>query len=149
MITARSEHASYTLGENLFVFCGWDGTQYLSSIEILNVTVKQAPWESLNLSALTKRGSPCVCPISNNEFLIMGGYAGACYLSDILIFNTDTKTAELKQNLPETQFACSTSAVKESDDSVIALVGDRDISPFMVRYTRSTNVLTAFTRFDV
>ena len=44
MSTARSEHASYTLGENLFVFCGWDGTQYLSSIEMLDVTVKEAAW---------------------------------------------------------------------------------------------------------
>ena len=35
---ARSEHSSCAVGSEVYVFCGWDGSQYLNSIECLKVT---------------------------------------------------------------------------------------------------------------
>ena len=91
---ARSEHSSCAMGNEVYVFCGWDGSQYLSSIECLNVAEQQAAWEIFTVDALTVRNSPVVCPLSDSDFVIMGGYADCNYLSDVIILDKRSRTAE-------------------------------------------------------
>ena len=79
MVEGRQDHGTCSIENNVYVFCGvgnegWD----LKSIEVsqwdrgmLNA------WVTLEMefsNYMLARGTPSVCPISNEEIVFMGGY---------------------------------------------------------------------------
>ena len=146
---ARSEHSSCAMHDDVYVFCGWNGSEYLNSIEMFKSSQENALWEIFSIDAISCRNSPVVCPLSDTELLIMGGYAGANYLNDVLILDRRSRTAQCVLTVDDKTFGCQSQSYMVEDGCVVALVSDRMPEPYFVRYSKETNELTAFPRVPI
>lgn len=94
MRDARQNHASCSLGDSIFVFCGFGNTTHLNSIERLQVSPNVATrWDYIhcNPMILEPRRNLAVAPLNKDEICILGGYSKGNFLGDIVLFNTKTK----------------------------------------------------------
>ena len=99
---ARYCHSACTLNGIVYVFCGYDGRDYLNSIEMISESSLLANattlWQLINVAEniLTKRETPAVAPLNDTEIAILGGWnsGSSGSLSDVIVFNTTTKTCQ-------------------------------------------------------
>ena len=96
---ARIAHSACTLNGIVYVFCGY-GDDYLNSIEMISESSLLANattlWQLINVAEniLTKRSTPAVAPLNDTEIAILGGWNKPNSLSDVIVFNTTTKTCQ-------------------------------------------------------
>ena len=99
MMVPRLQHSCCTLGDMVYAFCGYDGQQYLSSIEELNAQRwinqqedENIEWQQLLPSKeIQPRYSPLVTPIDSDKIIILGGVFAE---GSISIFEVSTLTIE-------------------------------------------------------
>lgn len=70
---ARSGHASSALGTSIYVVAGWNGKNYMETIEFLDMAESELDWKIFMVTALSPRQLPSFSPISDTQLLIMGG----------------------------------------------------------------------------
>ena len=99
MQDAREMHSSLTMPHQVFVFCGHDGERYLSTIEVLDLAHRQAPfrrkfkpnWDILRSEFLAPRQVPIVSQIDSARVVILGGQVdGSVYSSEVILFDTQS-----------------------------------------------------------
>lgn len=75
MKQARHWHSSCSLGRKVYVFAGESKPGgFCRSIESLDMHDNTA-WKTIKTQQIGKRCRPIVCPISNYEILILGGWS--------------------------------------------------------------------------
>ena len=99
--------ASCSQGNAIYAICGYGDEEdtgkkvCFNSIEVLNDAANPVSamkdWECLQIDdiALSPRNSPVAAPINDQEIAICGGYNGALWHGDLILFNT--KTGEIKK----------------------------------------------------
>ena len=97
----RWGHSACTLNGIVYVFCGSRGYNgYLNSIEMISESSLLANattlWQLINVAEniLTPRYYPAVAPLNDTEIAILGGSNYPNRLSDVIVFNTTTKTCQ-------------------------------------------------------
>ena len=97
---------------------------------------QKSAWQTINECAdqiLLFREFPLICPISQTEIVIAGGYIEREKLSDILIFDTVTKRISIELSDSQVKFTCLGQAVVAEEGAFVALVmGEQQ--PKMIRY---------------
>ena len=83
----RQSHGSITIADNLYVIGGYDGSIYLDSIEVLNLTKRWYTWETLITPSFTSRSDALVTKLNSNQLLICGGRVGNIRLPDVFLFD--------------------------------------------------------------
>lgn len=129
---ARRVAAACTIGDNIFIFAGYDSDnfQHLLSVEKLNVPeiVRGAAWELIQLpeSVFAPRTALAVIPINESEIAILGGCAkNNNYLSDVVVFNV--KSQACHKIIEEGKgFASPNNQIALLKNKVVALVVDEE-----------------------
>lgn len=127
MHVARSNHASCTLGSKAYFFGGLDSNQNrLSSIEWFDLVSGdrcEAPIDpDDDTKARRARELPCFAPISEFDFVIMGGLGDQGKMSDVLKFSTNSGGGfSLAQADTGISFVCKSQSgwSKDNDDNPI------------------------------
>ena len=97
-------------------------------------------WQLINVAEniLTKRSVPAVAPLNDTEIAILGGYG----LSDVIVFNTITKTCQ-KVSAGDYKFTASgNQCVQAGINKVVALVRDKDNKPAVISWTKGASAVT-------
>ena len=84
---ARKSHSVVVLGTSLYVVCGYN-EEFLSSIEKLDVTIKNSAWSLLAIPDLIGREQAFVTRVSDQEIVVAGGKNVDGRLNDVSIVNT-------------------------------------------------------------
>ena len=143
------------LNSNLYVFCGMNGEDLYSSIEVMtNACGPQQGmnfWQTINFTEaqLFPRYAPAVAMLNNAEILIMGGNSyvddDLSSLGDVMIFNVETQQIERKiQNFPGLLSfqAVGNKCMQFEPDTVVALVEDVEQTKAMVvEYKKGTKMV--------
>ena len=146
---ARLLHSVCTLNGIVYVFCG--GTNvYLNSIEMISESSLLANattlWQLINVAEniLTKRADPAVAPLNDTEIAILGGWDGNNDLSDVIVFNTTTKTCQKVSAGGDYKFlAVGNQCVQAGINKVVALVTDEDGNkPAVISWTKGASAVT-------
>ena len=145
---ARCYHSACTLNGIVYVFCGYGGRGYLNSIEIISESTLLANattlWQLINVdkNILTKRSRPAVAPLNDTEIAILGGWNYSYRLSDVIVFNTTTKTCQ-KVAAGDYKFnAAGNQCVQAGINKVVALVKDKDDKPAVISWTKGASAVT-------
>ena len=74
MISARRQHTSCVLGSNLYVAAGYDSS-WLDTIEMLDISSvsEDKHWVSVKNPRIASMFSPWICPLNENELLVING----------------------------------------------------------------------------
>ena len=78
----------------LYAFAGYYDGNFYNSIEILDINANKDAWQLIELEQILPRQYPIICPISDSELVISGGFyrkpdgTNALY-HDVYIFSTD------------------------------------------------------------
>ena len=100
MMQARADFSFCVLGETLYAMLGIANGTLINTIESLNarklINGDQASWCAFNLTSgqITPRRLSLVAPIDRNEIAILGGNSEDGNLGDVIVLNTQTKTAQ-------------------------------------------------------
>ena len=134
MTVGRSSHSCCTLQSKLWVFGGFteNGT-ITNSIEVLDVPHRK-PWNLFNVEPFSARFFAAVSPIVDGKILVMGGEGNAGLLSDCMLVDTESLTAELLNEYSEFDFTCFDKIAMDRFGSVVALVEDNNHDVHVVRY---------------
>ena len=100
-------------------------------------------WQLINVAEniLTKRKFLAVAPLNDTEIAILGGYDGNC-LSDVIVFNTTTKTCQ-KVSAGDYKFLTfGNQCVQAGINKVVALVEDKDDKPAVISWTKGASAVT-------
>ena len=100
-------------------------------------------WQLINVAGniLTTRCDPAVAPLNDTEIAILGGYDGN-RLSDVIVFNTRTKTCQ-KVSAGDYKFrANGNQCVQAGINKVVALVTDKDGKPAVISWTKGASAVT-------
>ena len=145
---ARDEHSACTLNGIVYVFCGLGDGSYLNSIEMISESSLLANattlWQLIDVdwNILTKRTVPAVAPLNDTEIAILGGNDGNC-LSDVIVFNTTTKTCQKVSAGGDYKFyAEGNQCVQAGINKVVALVKDKDNKPAVISWTKGASAVT-------
>ena len=102
----RHSHSSTAVGNNLVVAGGWSDGNYISSIELLNLSVtydQSSQWVTLKgQGKLTPRVFSVISPLSETKFAILGGIFKKNDLSDV--YTVDIETKEVTQKIADCGF---------------------------------------------
>jgi N-acetylneuraminic acid mutarotase len=91
---ARSHAAACCLKDQVYIFAGYDGINWLNSIEKIGagslISNGRDRWELIQTSPtiLSPRWFPAVAPLNNTEIMIFGGDNGNNKLGDVIVFDT-------------------------------------------------------------
>ena len=100
-------------------------------------------WQLINVdkNILTKRYLPAVAPLNDTEIAILGGYGS---LSDVIVFNTTTKTCQKVSAGRDYKFvAYGNQCVQAGINKVVALVTDEDGNkPAVISWTKGASAVT-------
>ena len=144
---SRCNHSSCTLGEKIFVFGGFSGTdRILNSIEELDLSAWWHRWRLINITAMRPREKPAVCHVSDSEIAILGGSNFQSSVSDIFIFNTETGTAEKALDI-DMPFVEESPSVNLGQGSIMSLVMSEDRILYLMKYERKENQLSIVVRY--
>ena len=142
---ARYSHSACTLNGIVYVFCGYNGN-YLNSIEMISESSLLANattlWQLINVAEniLTPRIGPAVAPLNDTEIAILGGHDDN-YRSDVIVFNTTTKTCQKVSAGGDYKFsAAGNQCVQAGINKVVALVKDR--KPAVISWTKGASAVT-------
>ena len=99
-------------------------------------------WQLINVAEniLTKRTRPAVAPLNDTEIGILGGWNSPNRLSDVIVFNTTTKTCQKVSAGGDYKFtADGNQCVQAGINKVVALVTDKDDKPAVISWTKGTS----------
>ena len=150
----RTNHSASTLHGIVYVFCGTDGRYNdLNSIEMISESTLLANarslWQLINVAEniLSKRSLQAVAPFNGTEIAILGGWNRPNRLSDVIVFNTTTKTCQ-KVAAADYEFdADGNQCVQAGINSVVALVRDKDRKPAVISWTKGASAVTLLKNF--
>ena len=122
----------------------------LNSIEMISESSLLANattlWQLINVAEniLTKRSTPAVAPLNDTEIAILGGYNNSGELSDVIVFNTTTKTCQKVSAGGDYKFEASgNQCVQAGINKVVALVCDKDgNNPAVISWTKGASAVT-------
>ena len=144
---ARWFHSACTLNGIVYVFCGSTG-DYVNSIEMISESSLLANattlWQLIDVAEniLTKRCYTAVAPLNDTEIAILGGYDNN-KLSDVIVFNTTTKTCQKVSAGGDYKFyAEGNQCVQAGINKVVALVKDKDDKPAVISWTKGASAVT-------
>ena len=91
----REHHSQCSIGDNLFVFFGFNGSGSLNSIEKINaravINGSQTNWELIEFkSKIQPRSYTLAAKIDDFEIAILGGQSSKGNLGEVLLFNTES-----------------------------------------------------------
>ena len=142
---ARYLHSACTLNGIVYVFCGWDDVSLINSIEMISESSLLANattlWQLIDVDyyILTTRWYPAVAPLNDTEIAILGGHI----LSDVIVFNTTTKTCQKVSAGGDYKFtAFGNQCVQAGINKVVALVKDKDDKPAVISWTKGASAVT-------
>ena len=107
---------------------------------------QRSNWQKINSDADRRflfREFPLICPISQTEIVIAGGYINNDKLSDIQIFDTATRRISTALSNSQVKLTCLGPAVVAEEGAIVALAMG-EIWPMMVRYDYQSNQLRNF-----
>ena len=108
---ARSGHSVGYLNGVLYVVGGFDGQNWLDTIERLNIGAGERSWNIFTVPGFTARSYPLVCALNENELLIAGGYDGTEQKTDILELDPMNKSADVLPAPAALSFECYNQAI--------------------------------------
>ena len=144
---ARHCHSACTLNGIVYVFCG-SNSSWLNSIEMISESSLLANattlWQLINVAEniLTPHDHTAVAPLNDTEIAILDGYDGN-KLSDVIVFNTTTKTCQKVSAGGDYKFsAYGNQCVQAGINKVVALVTDKDNKPAVISWTKGASAVT-------
>lgn len=101
-------------------------------------------WHIFTVEGLTPRWFPTVSPISENKFVVMGGWQNPACLSDAVIVNTLALTGYKVVSHSSLQFKCdsSSSSTMVTPQHVFSLVHDENLHSYMIKFDIRTNTIS-------
>ena len=102
----RHSHGSCLLKSKLWVFGGRCGHHFLDSLEVYDVLHEYFDWQVMGLKMLTKRSCFAISPLSDTEFIIMGGTYDGSDLQDVVILDTANMKPKQIETDPPMAFSC-------------------------------------------
>ena len=101
-------------------------------------------WQLINVAEniLTTRTRPAVAPLNDTEIAILGG-CNSGSLSDVIVFNTTTKTCQKVSAGGDYKFSAGgNQCVQAGINKVVALVTDKDGKPAVISWTKGASAVT-------
>ena len=102
-------------------------------------------WQLINVAEniLTPRTVPAVAPLNDTEIAILGGYNRPNSLSDVIVFNTTTKTCQKVSAGGDYKFdADGNQCVQAGINKVVALVSHKYNKPAVISWTKGASAVT-------
>ena len=134
-------HSSTALSSNIYVFGGLSDENTkteISTIERLDVASNV--WKTIKTRGFKATKVPSVCVISPTQILIFGGYSKdqGGTKSDVLIFNTEKKSARLIGKAPLKFMSHSNQSYIAEGQTVLAMVEHAEEVSYFVRLNAAT-----------
>ena len=142
----RNCHSSCMISGWIYTFCGYDANgNNLKSVEKLEVFAdideqNTTVWQQIPFARIaddfTPRYQTVVCPISDTEIVIMGGYNGR-WLSDAFVLDISSdKLRKVVQEAPLSFKSYNNASVRTSAETVVALVDDDSFKPKFIEFKK-------------
>lgn len=111
---ARTNHSSCISGSKLYVFGGWNTTQYFNDIHILHLSVRRAAWSSPKPAHPPSRRTAAAMAVLHGRVLLFGGHSNS--ISNELFVFDETRGSWRKCAAKQTG--------QNLEDSSVAMIGD-------------------------
>ena len=156
----RHSHSSCTLGDFIYVCCGYDGSLFLSSIERLNVKALHASrlavpqdWaflclkQPLDSETFKGRRNTLFAPISDKDLIILGGMGklgrmGSGYIVDIELMSMERVFDDMGFRFGTESNQCQPITLTQQVQQIAGLVTDQNNSMHLIAYKRGQPKVT-------